>query len=506
MVDDNLFSAPKSPVSGHHQQYSPLASRLIRESQDSIKSSFSPAAFEDTPSTGTDASIDQETEDLDLDDLADSDDLALSNGANEQHVPLAADIPVAPETSSTPLVTPSAEKKTLFTFDPTPYRKALGRNYSRSTIFDKASIMHVYGGLGVLTLLGGVLHMCHVLAVATNDKLLDQLAYGIGEKLINLNSSLNFWILTPTFHYAVDTGLIKFLPTEGLMDAMEQYLEELHELMEKRANEEITSEEYDELVNGSLRRRKLFPPANYAFLIVGILCHSNFRIPRHVVDDQNSDLELPAEEVHNENTKYEINIKRFPVPLRRTQTSQTRAHDPKTARVLPDFRSVNPTTYDKDEVFWLWQDPFFVLINAGEFVHALRKRWESQHSGDHDVFSLDPLVHNKRHSILLQRAFDLYEMIKKAPPPPNITKILHETPSRPSRMTRSWTAPSRNVDKSRASTKTKNLGAAGSQRMAGKKRDASAMDGNNSRTEGTRRSRRLKLEEPEPDMNGQTQL
>ncbi|KAL0070049.1 hypothetical protein AAF712_002946 [Marasmius tenuissimus] len=519
MGDDDVPSAESSPLSGPHSQYSPFASRLIRDSKNStIKSKFSPSAFEDIPNISTDATIDQETDDED-DVMADNDDSTRvgSGNAIEEIVPGAHDRVLAiPEAGSGSLVTPSAGRKAFATFDPTPYKKAIGRDYSRATIFDKTSAMHVYGGLGVLTLLGGVLHMCHVLPVATKDKDLDDLAHGIGERLINLSSSLNFWIMTPTFHYSVDTGLIKFLPTRELMDAMESYLRDLHDLRDKWENKEITLEQYNAKVNGELRRRQLFPNANYPYIIAGVLCQSGFLIPRHEVNDSQQDFEMPVEEIHNEGTEYEISIKRFPVPLRRTQADPTTSnrsgsskpqdHHPKIARVLPAFRAVNPTIYDEDEVFWLWQDPFFVLINAGEFIHALRERWNNNNRDKE--FKVDDFSHNNTHAALLRRALTLYEAIVGAPAPPGLTGNSQESPSRPPRTrTRSKTAPSRAVDKSQASTKkTRNSRAVGSQHNVGTKRNASAMDGDESRTEGTRRSRRLKLEEPEPDMNGRVEL
>ncbi|KAK1235643.1 hypothetical protein PQX77_001128 [Marasmius sp. AFHP31] len=522
MSDDDIFSAPKSPAPDHHPQPSPPASRLIRESRNliGIKSDFSPSAFEDAPNNGTDATIDQPADELD-DVIVDYDELTLPESTNAEHLPLAAaddrvSMSVAPEAGSSSLVTPYVGKKALVTFDPTPYKKALGRDYSRATIFDKTSIMHIYGGVGVLTLLGGVLHMCHVLRVATSNKLLDKLARGIGEKLININSSLNFWILTPTFHHAVDTGLIKFVPTEALMTAIECYLNDLYGLRQRFEEGEITLEEYNQLVAEDLERRKspqIFPPANYPYKAVGVLCQSGFLIPRHEVDDDAQDFDMPVEDVHNEGTDYEIKIKRFPLPLRRrvklpdpSNPDQTVEFVPKVARVLRKFRAIDPTVYDEGEVFWSWQDPFFVLMNAGEFVRALRDRWATNNPDEE--FLLDSYIASEEHRKLLEKALALYETILGAPAPPRSTGNSHKSPSRPSRMkTRSKTAPSRAAGKSKASTKkTKNNRVAGSQHNAGTKRNASAMDGNESRTEGTRRSRRLKLEEPEPDADGRTEL
>ncbi|KAJ8095540.1 hypothetical protein PM082_023067 [Marasmius tenuissimus] len=561
MSDDNLFSAPRSPVdgcppssehlqvaapaqrqqpaiaSGHHSQYPPLASRLIQESQDStIQSDFSPAAFDGAAITGTDASIDQVVDGLD-DALMDHTSWGLPESTNKQQLQFApndgrVEMPIVPEASTSSVLTPSAGKKAVATFDPTPYRKALGRDYSRATIFEKASIMHIYGGLGVLTLMGGVLHMCHVLPVAIKDGLLmasdeksstsvPRSTSGFVSVFVLQQQAVPFLIsrrsVTPTFHYAIDTGLIKFLPTADLMDAMEHYPENLHDLMNKRKKKQISWEMYNEILNGDLSRRKLFTPANYPFALVAVLCHSGFLIPRHNVDDDDQEYEMPVEEVHNEGTEYEVSIKRFPIPLCRiTQPDQAddsldpraQTHHQKTARVLPSFRALNPTKYDENEVFWLWSDPFFVLMNAGEFVSTLRNRWESKHP--HTKFVLASWIETDQHAELLQRALDLYEAILGAPSPEELADDAQgESPSRPTRTaTRSRTASSRAVDNSRASmkTRTKNPQASGSQRVAGTKRDASAMDENDSRTQGTRRSRRLKLEEPEPDMNGRTQL
>ncbi|KAK1235637.1 hypothetical protein PQX77_001122 [Marasmius sp. AFHP31] len=313
MSDDDVFSAPKTPASlqrGRQPQYSPAALRLIRDTEDSdLLSHFSPSAFgEAQPDAGPDATLDTEADELDDIIICTSGPETTGQQSQQSHsspLPLSA----APVAGSSSLVTPALRREnvTYQIFSPTPYKKALGRNYSRSTIFQKASIMHIYGGLGVLTLLEYGLHMCHVLAVALDDKLLDVLARGIGEKLININSSLNFWILTASLHNAIDSGLVKILPTWETMFAIESYLDELHTLRDECKANRMTSKEYYERVDGNLRRRTLFPPANYPYKPVGVLCKPGFAIPRHLMDGDPSN-EIP-EEVHNQNTDFEVQIK-----------------------------------------------------------------------------------------------------------------------------------------------------------------------------------------------------
>ncbi|KAJ8078108.1 hypothetical protein PM082_000314 [Marasmius tenuissimus] len=161
---------------------------------------------------------------------------------------------------------------------------------------------------------------------------------------------------------------------------------------------------------------KLFPAANYAYKIVGVLCKAGFIIPRHKVDESS---DLPVEEVHNEDTNYEVTIKRFPIPLPCpmmcvSEGSAGSLNKDTKPHVLLKVRSINPTKYDEDKVFWLWQDPFFVLINVGELIHTLRKRWEAKNTAP---FSLGSFITEKKHCLLLWQAFKIYKSILDVPAP-----------------------------------------------------------------------------------------
>ncbi|KAL0070072.1 hypothetical protein AAF712_002969 [Marasmius tenuissimus] len=460
MSDDGVFSAPKIPASlrrGRQPQYSPAALRLIRDTGDSdLLSHFSPSAFGEVQrDAGPDATLDTEADELDDIIICTSGPETTGQQSQQSHsspLPLSA----APVAGSSSLVTPALRREVVAyqIFSPTPNKKALGRDYSRSTIFQKASIMHIYGGLGVLTLLEYGLHMCHVLAVALDDK------------LVSLESTRYSLQITASLHSAIDSGLIKILPSWGTMLAIQNYLDELHTLRKECKANRMTSKEYYERVDGDLRRRTLFPPANYPYRPVGVLCKSGFAIPRHIMDGDPSD-EIP-EEVHNQDTEFEVQIKRFPVPLWRTcpnPPKTTPANDSEDTedekvRLLPDFRSIDPTKYREEEVFWLWQDPFFVAMNAGEFIHTLRTRWNVKHPGPKEAFRLATFVEDEQHRKLLQMAFDIYEKIRTAPAPPvgldNDAGGEQESLARRLLQTRSRNARSRS---DRQSTRATNRGA-----------------------------------------------
>ncbi|KAK1235638.1 hypothetical protein PQX77_001123 [Marasmius sp. AFHP31] len=107
-----------------------------------------------------------------------------------------------------------------------------------------------------------------------------------------------------------------------------------------------------------------------------------------------------------------------PNPPKTTPASDLEDTANEKVRLLPDFRSIDPTKY-REEVFWLWQDPFFVAMNTGEFIHTLHLRWKVKHPGSNEEgFWLETFVEDEQHQKLLQMAFKIYEKIRKAPAPP----------------------------------------------------------------------------------------
>ncbi|KAG7086058.1 hypothetical protein E1B28_003578 [Marasmius oreades] len=473
-----------------------LPSEEQESDSNQILSIFSPLAFMDCLNISTDALPDEESKDED----EDFGQQELESSGKRLHIhesrltsPTGAAV-AGPSYFATPWL--GRRDAQAETFSPTPYKMAIRHDYSRATIWQKASIMHIYGGYDVLTLFAISLHMCHVLAVATSDQLLKQVARGIGEDdYINISSSLNFWILTSTFHHAVDTGIIKFIPHDDVLDAMTHYLDELHKLRLAVEKGKISSQEYNKHINGNLRRKQLFLPANYPYRIVGVLCPEDFIIPQYEVDQ---DVEIPAEEVHNEGSDFQITIRRFPIPLPRPVSDPpflvgltngdfclykaksqpgTGIHQAPTWRsqagVLPQFRSISPKMYNEDEVFWLWQDQFFVVVNVGEFLHTLSIAWKRGNTGAE--FMLIEYVKDERHRTSLLKALQLYRTILHAPAPP-ATEQMRESPSRP--------------QMPRTRSRTKNSGPATSQFKGKRKERDSSRD-------HTCSSRRLKHEEPE---------
>ena len=115
------------------------------------------------------------------------------------------------------------------------------------------------------------------------------------------------------------------------MGAISRYLDELYELRNECEAGAMTAQEYyDRVINvkGDLHRRmvrphwisqarwphltstsKLFPPANYPYRVVGVLCNSRFRIPRHHTTHDPS-IDVP-EELRNKDTPFEVRVKPF---------------------------------------------------------------------------------------------------------------------------------------------------------------------------------------------------
>ena len=174
MSDEGMFKTPaprhRDP-SASHPEYSPQASILIKTTQDSnLNSAFSPTAFGAVQREAvSDAMLDAVPHELD--DIV----LELQEPPDPPHstsLALPATSLAAPSSHVTPAPTREPIKVvTHVLFDPTPDKKAAGRNYSRATLFKKASLMHIYGGVGALTLVEYALHACHVLAVALKDAL-----------------------------------------------------------------------------------------------------------------------------------------------------------------------------------------------------------------------------------------------------------------------------------------------------------------------------------------------
>ncbi|KAJ8078253.1 hypothetical protein PM082_000459 [Marasmius tenuissimus] len=363
-------------------------------------------------------------------------------------------------------------------FDPTPQVWATGRAFDKPTVFHKLASMHIYGGLGSLTLLSCALHLCHVLPVASEPEMLKMLMEAIGEELINIHSSLNLWILASHVHWAVDTGLIKIVPDIQTMKAMRTYLQALYELRRRYHEQEIDLEQYHKALAEELKPRRVrFPPANWPYRVVGVLCAENYRISRLRVDD---DFKEPEPQVLDDETspcRFKVRIKPFDTPLRAVSCLQESSSKRSPAETFKyqnkhqkvhtnpdDDRKINPLNYDPREVFWLSQDPFFVLFNVGEFLAALSKRFEAKFRGEE--FSIGAFVRDPDHVHLLTQALDLYNWIvsdETPAAPPKVgeemnerDKRAHKRRSRAARTdpdTPSRPAGSRADAKSRASTR-----------------------------------------------------
>ncbi|KAK1223864.1 hypothetical protein PQX77_013260 [Marasmius sp. AFHP31] len=320
------------------------------------------------------------------------------------------------------LSTPAgALKDTVYkTLALTPQTLATGRDYSRPTIFQKLSFMHIYGGLCNLTLLDITLHMCHLIAVATDESDVRMYGEAIGHEVLNIHSSLNFLMLSPHLHTAHDKGHIKFVPTDRVMDSMLEYLMRLHELREQ---DDISPGEYYNEVNSNLQRRKHFPPGNFPYKLIGVLCGPDFYIHRQEYE--------AGEDFTNPEVKtiepFGVGVMPFDLPLRapaqkegvekrekdlsKSEIAETFKHHHRHQKDLtlrPGVMTIIPTTCDPDLEFWLSADPFFVVINTGEFLDTLRRRFVKM-APPGTEFDLGDFIEDESHANLLRKALHIFD-------------------------------------------------------------------------------------------------
>ncbi|KAK1220552.1 hypothetical protein PQX77_016692 [Marasmius sp. AFHP31] len=347
--------------------------------------------------------------------------------------------------------------------------------------------MHIYGGLCNLTLLDIALHMCHLIAVATDEsdfyvqmlwaarswpkagrraaqkKLaatgksslflhanLNQITKDLAAficwylnprirtrrrsrltpQVLNIHSSLNFLMLSPHLHTAHDKGHIKFVPTERVMDSMLEYLMRLHEL---RVQDDLSPGEYYHEVNNSLQRRKHFPPGNFPYKLIGILCGPDFYIHRQEYE-AGEDFKSPEAKTIG---PFGVQVMPFDLPLRAptqkegvekrvkdlsiSEIAETFKHHHRHQKDLtlrPGVKTIIPTTCDPDLEFWLSADPFFVVINTGEFLDTLRRRFAKM-TPPGTEFDPSDFIEDKSHANLLRKALHIFdEYIAGAPEAP----------------------------------------------------------------------------------------
>ncbi|KAJ8078250.1 hypothetical protein PM082_000456 [Marasmius tenuissimus] len=483
--------------------FSAEASELLEDSplrgagsKSSTFSLFTPSAFVyPPPDVTSDAAIDQEPSALDDIELSYPGKMPLVDDVDDQptaetesRVPLAGQnihptnaspsgsgtLNQPPNTSTTPIQNKRKKDETQ-TFDPTPQIWAIGRAFDKPTVFHKLAAMHLYGGLGSLTLGSCALHLCHVLPISSEPEILRMLMEAIGEELINIHSSLNLWILASHIHWAVDTGLIKIVPDSQTMTAMETYLQALYKLRQKYHEHKITLEQYHKAITEELKpRRTRFPPANWPYRVVGILCTEDYRISRLHVEDGFKEPETQVLDDETSSCRFKVRIKPFDMPLKPVHESASKRAPAETfkhqkkhqkVRINPDHdRKINPLNYDTNEIFWLSQDPFFVLFNVGEFLATLAARFQAKFPDEE--FSIGAFVRDPDHDDLLTQALDLYRWIvsdETPAAPPKLgeeanerDKRAHKRRSRAARTdpdTPSRPAGSRADAKSRTSTK-----------------------------------------------------
>ncbi|KAG7088048.1 hypothetical protein E1B28_012082 [Marasmius oreades] len=307
----------------------------------------------------------------------------------------------------------------------TPAVQTIGRTgFSRTTIFLKVVLMHLYAARCMLTLTQNCLQMAHVIPVSAPANFLWFLERVFGDKpdTLNRHSSRNIWLLDASMHYSIDKGLIKLVPAKNIVEKILDFTRLIYEVRIRRlehehnvkiielpgrdlkvfypdehdwdavGNDEIRKERksyLDSLIEAKtkIHRTTVFPPGLYPYHVIGIRCHDQYTFPRQIVDLNSPPPSRPT--TGDDQILFEIPLK---VPDEMLQKPQVdtfgRAKTSPLLRGIKDkkgeFEIIDPLEYDESRVFLLGQDPCLVLANIGEFLHVIQK----QHEEDFEISEL----------------------------------------------------------------------------------------------------------------------
>ncbi|KAK7043925.1 hypothetical protein VNI00_008091 [Paramarasmius palmivorus] len=173
-----------------------------------------------------------------------------------------------------------------------------------------------------------------------------------------------------TLHEFGARGLIKLVPDIDTLRAIFQFSEEIQALHRGKANNDDIG----------ISRRKTFPPGNYKYSVVGVLCSKRFLYSRErlIAPPRVEDHELEMVE----DLKYKFSYQRLQYPL----------EVPPWDRDTEDHLKGYTNTEDDDDAFdtcrpvrkspklepMSWQDPWLVTANVGEFLYVLKNQIESR--------------------------------------------------------------------------------------------------------------------------------
>ncbi|EEB95880.1 hypothetical protein MPER_05083, partial [Moniliophthora perniciosa FA553] len=174
------------------------------------------------------------------------------------------------------------------------------------------------------------------------------------------------------------------------------------------------------------------PHGNYTYMIVGVLCSSEFSIPRERLVEPP---EVP-QAVMESNTEWEFKYQTIDYPIKVACDDAVIAYsedDRLKNRVIPHhlkgyqsdrqapFEGLYPVENRKEVM--LWQDPWLVVANVGEFLFVMKSRIDERRRSDAKPGStwkdwrVRELVKDETHVQLLDLCLTIYTFWKDDVPP-----------------------------------------------------------------------------------------
>ncbi|ESK90996.1 hypothetical protein Moror_16394 [Moniliophthora roreri MCA 2997] len=322
---------------------------------------------------------------------------------------------------------PTPEAEAGDTFAETPAQRAVGRRgLSRQEVLLKLAVLHQFGSRCIVTLMCLCLQIAHVIPVRSDAQQLAFLEWVFGDtfQTLNIHSCRNLWLVDAHTHYALDRGLIKIVPNLDILNAIMLFSTQVRKRHEGKSSN-----------NGiDLNRRKTFPPGSYPYVVVGVLCSSQFIIPRERLDAPSDVSEVETVE----NPEYLFSYEPLEYPIRMPQwvdhgdgdtggdQPDTNSQNDKGVKVTPQhlkgyrantnnpLEALRPVKHSPALELQLWQDPWLVAANVGQFLYVLKgrvddhRRSRAKEGQDWVQWQVSHLVKDPVHLPLLEMCLQIY--------------------------------------------------------------------------------------------------
>ncbi|ESK88741.1 hypothetical protein Moror_1258, partial [Moniliophthora roreri MCA 2997] len=217
-----------------------------------------------------------------------------------------------------------------------------------------------------------------------------------------------------TTHYALDRGLIKIVPTTDILRAIWKFSRQVRGRHRGQPSNN----------NVGFNRHKTFPPGNYSYVVVGVLCSPRFIYSRERLEGPAN---APGVET-KENREYNFSYQPVDYPIkvpRWTDGSDQHLKGYLTNLGTP-FDACRPVAHSSGLEVMLWQDPWLVTANVGEFLYVLkvqideaRQKKAQEEGGEWTQWQIHELVNDPFHQSLLLLCLQIYTfwMEDQAPEP-----------------------------------------------------------------------------------------